>query len=101
MPSLLIRTIAISLSFILAFATYRLIEQPLRFGSHLRLKTISLLGASAVLFILGLFTVYTNGLPQRFPEVVQISKAASEWAYPGTMTKSKLYGTEVYRKNSN
>lgn len=48
-PSAGLRIAAIVLSFVLAWLTYALIEKPLRFGKHLRLKTVALTLAMAAI----------------------------------------------------
>ncbi len=63
--------IALALSFVLSFFTYRMIETPLRFGnwwkSKINLKTRILVIAMLVCALLG-YTIYSkNGFSNRFP----------------------------------
>jgi peptidoglycan/LPS O-acetylase OafA/YrhL len=61
----------IVLSFVLAVATYRLVETPLRRGGRAFGKTMGLLLAAALVGNLGYYTYARDGFPARFPRLVQ------------------------------
>jgi peptidoglycan/LPS O-acetylase OafA/YrhL len=59
-------------SVILAWLTYQLIERPIRFGQRrVAIKVGALVGGMAVLGVVGLSVVLTNGLPARIPASLQ------------------------------
>ncbi|MCZ4294810.1 acyltransferase family protein [Vibrio sinaloensis] len=58
-------------SFVLAWITYRYVEIPLRFNSS-KLKTCAkLIVASLFISLLSLYVISQDGVPRRFPQVVQ------------------------------
>lgn len=72
------RVAAVGLAFILAWATYRFIEKPLRFGAHAKAKTLGLITA---LFILGSggYAVFNlNGLPNRPVVLMNLNEGSGE-----------------------
>src|SRR6185503_15755565 len=64
-PARWIRIAALVASFVLAVATYFLVERPLRFGGNARRKVAALAGAMVVIFAVGRVTAAQRGLPQR------------------------------------
>jgi branched-subunit amino acid ABC-type transport system permease component len=64
-PSSLIRIIAVIISIILAWLTYRFIEKPIRFGKHTKLKTIILTIVMVLVGAVGYFGYVNNGFPAR------------------------------------
>lgn len=81
MPSREIRMGAVTLSFLLAWLTYRLIEKPIRFGKNTWIKTASLTLALAVVGFVGYNAYERNGLAFRIPsEVREIASFQYEYA---------------------
>ncbi|WP_419419954.1 acyltransferase family protein [Legionella sp. D16C41] len=64
-PSVSTRIVAVILSFILAWLTYRLIEKPIRFGSQSSIKIIALILSSVLLGSIGFYTYVKSGFPAR------------------------------------
>lgn len=54
-------------SFLLAWATYRFIEYPIRFGAHRHRRTIVIAACMAALGACGLVVWTNKGFPERFP----------------------------------
>jgi peptidoglycan/LPS O-acetylase OafA/YrhL len=59
------RAVVVLISFLLAWITYKIIEQPIRYGHYLKRKTISLYVLMLVIFTSGLFIQIYKGLPGR------------------------------------
>jgi len=70
-PSRGLRAAAIACSIVLAWLTYRLIETPLRFGTHGYAKVATLLISMTTVGALGLLCYMQGGFNFRFPKVVQ------------------------------
>lgn len=66
-PALGIRIAAVSLSVLLAWLTYELVEKPIRFGSHTKAKTFALLVLMFIVGSIGYSTYQRNGLKFREP----------------------------------
>jgi peptidoglycan/LPS O-acetylase OafA/YrhL len=66
-PTALMATALVAVSFLLAWATYRFIEQPVRFGAHRHRRTQMLAVCVAALGACGLAVWTENGFPERFP----------------------------------
>jgi peptidoglycan/LPS O-acetylase OafA/YrhL len=60
--------IALAISFLLAFVTYRQWESLFRFGANKKLKTVSLVAGSAALLGVASSAALNSGWPERFPE---------------------------------
>lgn len=71
LPPLSWRVGAVAASFVLATLTYVVIEKPLRFGSHARLKAIGLCGVMIVVGCLGLGVQSRDGFRGRLPEILR------------------------------
>ncbi len=64
-PDVSIRAGLVGLAFAMAVLTFYLVERPIRFGRHLRLKTCALVGLMLVSGSLGLATFLQDGFPAR------------------------------------
>ena len=69
-PSRQIRIVAVLLSVLLAWLTYRLIEKPIRFGNHGKAKTIGLFVLMAIVGVVGYNIYKRDGL--EFRKIAQI-----------------------------
>jgi len=83
----LLKAAAIAASVLLAWLTYRLIENPIRHGAHRRRKIACLLGAMLPVAGLGYYSYHRDGFPSRFPPLMQelshFDYDASPWKRPG------------------
>lgn len=64
-PSRAVRAGAVLASIALAWLTWRLVEHPLRFGAHRRLKTVALAGLMVVAGGVGVLTMARDGFENR------------------------------------
>jgi peptidoglycan/LPS O-acetylase OafA/YrhL len=69
-PEWQIRAVLVAVSFALAVLTYYLIERPIRFGRHLKLKTYVLTIAMAIVGSLGIATYSQDGFKSRTTDKV-------------------------------
>lgn len=69
-PPRSIRVVAVLFSVILAYLTYRFIDKPIRFGAHLKSKTIFLLVAMLLVGSLGYYTYKSGGIESRFTPLI-------------------------------
>ena len=97
-PSIHIRTAALVLSVILAWLTYNLLEKPLRLANF-NAKTLMLTLLMVAVGFAGYFTYSRDGLSFRVKSFDKISKAAGEWAYPGSL-QSKAFNGRIFRYQS-
>ena len=67
-PSSVVRLIAIGISLLLAWLSYRYIELPIRFGQSLEYKTQSLVVIMFFVGGLGMAAIIGKGFPDRIPE---------------------------------
>jgi hypothetical protein len=85
-------------SFLLAYWTYLFIEKPLRAGS--RYISALLIIAMLILMMLGGLVFYRVIHPLHTSnEIVKISRAISEWDYPGKMESFIFNKRKLYRMN--
>ena len=66
-PTPLMSTVLVAASFLLAWATYRFIEYPVRFGAHRHRSTLIFAVCVAALGAAGLAVWTRSGFPERFP----------------------------------
>ncbi|WP_256360418.1 acyltransferase family protein [Methylomonas koyamae] len=64
-PSVNIRLVAVALSVLLAWLTYRLVEQPIRFGKGNKSKTAVLMGMMLIIGNIGYFSYLKDGFEFR------------------------------------
>lgn len=100
-PSRTVRGIAILISIVLAWLTYKLVEHPIRFGKQSNKKIFSLLFIMIICCITGYITYEKDGFPYRVEKFNFISKAAGEWHYPGNLKQFQYDGRVFLRQDSN
>ena len=75
-PNCNIRFAIVGLSIALAWLTYKIIEGPIRLGSHNKLKTVMLLFIMTLIGVLGYITFERNGL--QFRLINQLNKGVNQ-----------------------
>lgn len=78
-PTPAIRTLALVVSILLAYLTYRWIERPIRFGRFRRFTTASLLMAMVALGCCGYIVYASDGFPSRVPEKLATNSTQLKW----------------------
>ncbi len=101
-PSVLHRLIAVALAFILAIATYLLIEKPLRFGRFSRFKTLFLTASMVLIGLLGYQTYRAEGYPERIfaAQFKTVSEAIEDWEGGRNFKELNYYGHNVMANSS-
>lgn len=96
-PPVGIRIAAVFASGALAFATYRLIEKPIRFGAPRPYKIPALVALSVLVGIIGYVTYARSGLPARFPpEVREVANFHYEFKADARSTDCWLSAEQPY-----
>lgn len=85
------RIIAVLLSIILAWVTYRYIEQPIRFGAKKREKSFFLIGLLAIVGSAALMINTNDGITHFNKKLKYISDAKGDWEFPKGLVKNKGY----------
>ncbi len=96
-PTQGIRFTAIVIAMMLAWLTYKLIEKPIRFGNHSKLKTITLLVLMIVTGYVGYNCYKEDGFGFRFPKIVQ---DLTQYKYTPTISHCFLgigQGTNLFK----
>jgi peptidoglycan/LPS O-acetylase OafA/YrhL len=68
-PTPLMAAALLACTFLLAFATHRWVEYPIRFGADRRRRTLFIAGCVALLSLCGLVVWARGGFPERFPQL--------------------------------
>lgn len=100
MPPWEIQLLAVGLSFLLAFLTYRLLEKPIRFGPRTRAKTLTLSLLLIFAGYVGFNTHQRNGLGFRFDTLSpensnQLKNLGETWQFSGYPKPKDLYIDEA------
>lgn len=96
------RLLAVTLTFIVAYLSWRLVEQPFRHGNVGLTNRICFLGIasmSLILLTLGLTGIVTSGFPGRFdPQVLVYANAAGNHTgrFGRSMNAQDVDGTDLY-----
>jgi peptidoglycan/LPS O-acetylase OafA/YrhL len=77
-----IRIAVVSLSILLAWLTYKFVEQPLRFGKYIKAKVIGLSMLMAVVGCIGWYMYKNDGVTSYNLPLKHISDAKNDWGYP-------------------
>ncbi len=77
-----IRIVAVALSILLAWLTYKLVEQPLRFGKRTKAKVIALSIFMAIVGSVGWYMYKADGVTSYNLHLKHISDARNDWSYP-------------------
>ena len=97
-PSGYIRIVAIFLSIVLAWLTYKLIEQPLRFGGYRGIKVFILIFLMAIVGYIGYNTYIRNGLSFRDKDrqafVDYFENSIPGWKFSEKMDIFRAYRTD-------
>lgn len=100
-PSTDIRIAVVVMSFAFAWLTYRIIERPMRFGEHGKLKAISLVVLMVAAGYAGINCYQSDGFGFR-KSVLQfekISAAINDWSFPQGLALQSLDGVNYYITN--
>lgn len=96
-PPLAVRTGAVAASFVLAWATYRFIERPIRQSEGHGVVKVLTWGMVALALVGAV--AFFKLLPPRNsdPALQAIVSAGADWGYPGDMRTMALEGQDIYR----
>jgi peptidoglycan/LPS O-acetylase OafA/YrhL len=97
-PGRSIRFTAVFLSVVLAWATYRFVERPIRFGQPRAAKVFLLIAAMAAIGVAGYAVYQRDGLPQARPiRSLEASLGDLEWPMPERQSVCGKYFPEWRR----
>ena len=93
----------LALSFVLAWATYRWIEVPVRYSVEKPLIAAPMLGAMAVVGALGVLLHLQQGFPRRIPPTVaQQENRSADWQFPPPeMQPASIEGVALQKVGGN
>jgi peptidoglycan/LPS O-acetylase OafA/YrhL len=97
LPSAEIKSLALILAVLLAWATYQFIEKPIRFGQYKKnilIWALALMGSSLIAGLVvsyGLITTRIN-----HPQLSVVIDAVNDWEYPGLLNKGNYQGNKYY-----
>ncbi len=96
-PSIAHRFLAVVLAFALSIATYFIIERPLRFGAHSRIKAVLLAVAMALTGLAGYGIYALDGVPARnfAIEFKNVSEAVEDFEYSAGLLQTSYQGQSV------
>ncbi|MDB5763512.1 MAG: hypothetical protein JWQ21_2507 [Herminiimonas sp.] len=89
----------VALSFLLAFLTWKFVENPIRRNRNIRFKKafIQIYAVPAAAFLcIGLYSYLTEGAPKRFPD--DIRQLIASYSFERDLTRSCSIRTEDYKK---
>ena len=89
--SAVVRLLLLSASFVLAWATYQLVEKPLRFGTYRREKVALLCVAMAAVAVVAAVTYEREGIPSRYPEIIQTATQYDLEGYRAALRNRKCF----------
>lgn len=96
-PSRNIRIMAILISIVLAWLTYKFIEKPIRFGTQKAKSTLLLIATMTCLLVVGILVNKDFLHPRNSdPSAQRLVAAASDWEYPGKLKEYKWLGEKLY-----
>ncbi|QXP82652.1 acyltransferase family protein [Methylococcus sp. ANG] len=97
-PGYFVRIATAVISIALAWATYTIIERPIRFGTQPKKKTIVLFSLMSLVGFTGCLTYLTEGIPDRLfvEQHNTISEAVSDWKWPAGLNKFENDGLVLY-----
>jgi peptidoglycan/LPS O-acetylase OafA/YrhL len=90
---------AVALSFLLAFVTWKFVENPIRYNRKIRFKKafLQIYLAPAMIFLaVGAYSYLTEGAPQRFPN--ELRQLISSYSFERDLTRSCSIRPEDYKK---
>jgi peptidoglycan/LPS O-acetylase OafA/YrhL len=85
------RILAVTLSILLAWLTFRFVERPIRFGSKKAYKSFALIGLFVLVGFTGLYIKKNGGVTPYNLSSVYIAEARGDWEYPEGLVRRNGY----------
>lgn len=98
-PSVTIRLVSSVASVIVAWATYKIVETPIRNGGISPSKIFLIALPVLLIGCIGFYTHSQHGFTFRVKQFAEISAAAGEWDYPGKLERKELNGIKYFSSN--